>query len=63
MPLSSVESSYKSIHSTTPSPPSLCDTSSDPFHVIFPTDEMIMLFMSMEDNPWDDRHHHSIIFL
>jgi hypothetical protein len=41
MPLSPVESSYQVIQSTTPSPP-LCDTSPDLFHVIFPTDEMIM---------------------
>jgi hypothetical protein len=34
---------------------------SDPFHVIFPTDEMIMSFM--EDTPWDDGNHHSILFL
>jgi hypothetical protein len=62
MPLSPVESSYKIIQSTNPSPP-LCDTYPDPFHVIFPTDEMIMSVMSMEDNPWDDGHHRSILFL
>jgi hypothetical protein len=28
-----------------------------------PTDEMIMTVMSMEDNPWDDGHRRSIIFL
>jgi hypothetical protein len=33
------------------------------FHVIFLTDEMIMSVMSTEDTPWDDGHHHSIIFL
>jgi hypothetical protein len=54
MHLSSVESSYQDIQSTTPYPPSLYDTSPDPFHVIFPTDEMIMSVMSMEDTPWDD---------
>jgi hypothetical protein len=26
-------------------------------------DEMIMSVMSMEDTPWDDGHHHSILFL
>jgi hypothetical protein len=62
MPLSSVESAYQDIQSTTPSPP-LCDAYTDPFHVIFPTDEMILSFMSMEDTPWDDGHHHSILFL
>jgi hypothetical protein len=31
--------------------------------MIFPTEEMIMSFMSMEDTPWDDGHHHSILFL
>jgi hypothetical protein len=46
----------------TPSPP-LCDSSPDPFHMIFPIDEMIMSVMSMEDIPWDDEHHCSILFL
>jgi hypothetical protein len=63
MPLSPVESTYQAIQSTTLSPPSLYDASLDMFHMIFLTDEMIMSFMSMEDNPWDDGHHHSIIFL
>jgi hypothetical protein len=63
MPLSPVESAYQAIQSTTPSPPSLCDTSPDPFCVIFPTDEMIMSVMSMEDTPWDNGHHRSILFL
>jgi hypothetical protein len=63
MPLSLVESSYQAIQSTTPSPPSLCDSSHDLFHVIFPTDEMIMSFMSTKDPPWDDGHHCSILFL
>jgi hypothetical protein len=39
------------------------DLSLDPFHVIFPTDEMIMSVMSMEDTPWDNGHHRSILFL
>jgi hypothetical protein len=30
---------------------------------VFHTDEMIMKIMSMEDTPWDDGHHRSIIFL
>jgi hypothetical protein len=63
MPLSSVESTYQAIQSEIPSTPSLGDSSLDLFHVIFPTDEMIMPFMSMEDTPWDDGHHHSILFL
>jgi hypothetical protein len=63
MPLSLVESSYQAIQSATPTPPSLCDSSLDLFHMIFPTDEMIMSVMSMEDTPWDDGHHHSILFL
>jgi hypothetical protein len=54
MPLSLVESSYHAIQSETPSTPSLDELSSDPFHVIFPTDEMIMSVM--EDTPWDDGH-------
>jgi hypothetical protein len=63
MLLSLVESSYQAIQSTTPSPPSLYDSSPDLLHVIFPTDEMNMSVMSMEDTPWDDRHHRSILFL
>jgi hypothetical protein len=48
---------------TTPSPPSLGDKSPNMFHVIFPTDEMIMTIMSMKDTPWDNGHHHSVLFL
>jgi hypothetical protein len=47
MPLSPVESAYQAIQSATPSTPSLGDLSLDPFHVIFPIDEMIMSVMSM----------------
>jgi hypothetical protein len=57
------ESAYQAIQLDDPSTPSLGDSSPDPFHVIFPMDEMIMLVMSMEYTPWDDGHHHSIIFL
>jgi hypothetical protein len=63
IPLSPVKSAYQAIQSATPSTPSLGDLSPDPFHVIFPTDEMIMSVMSMEETPWDDGHHHSILFL
>jgi hypothetical protein len=63
MPLSPVESAYQAIQSATPSTPSLGDLSPDPFRVIFPMDEMIMSVMSMEDTPWDDGHHRSILFL
>jgi hypothetical protein len=52
MPLSPVESAYQVIQSAT-----------DPFHVIFPTDEMVMSVMFMEDTPWDDGRHRSILFL
>jgi hypothetical protein len=45
----------------TPSTPSLDELSPDPFHVIFPTDNMIMSVM--EDTPWDNGHHRSILFL
>jgi hypothetical protein len=38
MPLSPVEFSYQAIQLATPSPPSLCDSSHDLFHVIFPMD-------------------------
>jgi hypothetical protein len=63
MPLSMVESAYQAIQSETPSYSSLCDSSPDTFHVIFPTDEMIMPVMSMEDTPWGDGHNQSILFL
>jgi hypothetical protein len=63
MPLSPVESAYQDIQSITLSSPPLCDASPDPFRVIFCTNEMIMPTMSMEDTPWDDGHHHSILFL
>jgi hypothetical protein len=61
MPLSLVESTYQEIHSATPSTPSLGELSLDPFRVIFSKDEMIMSVM--EDTPWDDGHHQSILFL
>ena len=61
MPLSPVESAYQAIQSATLSTSSLDELSPDPFHVIFPTDEMIMSVMA--DTPWDDGHHHSILFL
>jgi hypothetical protein len=61
MSLSLVESTYQAIQSTTPSTPSLDALSLDTFCVIFPTDKMIMSVM--EDTPWDNGHHHSIIFL
>jgi hypothetical protein len=63
IPLSLVESTYQAIQSETPSQPSLCDTSLDLFHVIFPIDEMIMTVMCMEYTPWDDGHHRSILSL
>jgi hypothetical protein len=63
LPLSPVESTYQAIQSATPSTPSLGDLSLDPFCVTFPMDEMIMSVMSMENTPWDDGHHHSILFL
>jgi hypothetical protein len=49
IPLSPVEYAYQSIQSATPSTPSLGDSSPDPFHIIFPTDEMIMSIIYMED--------------
>jgi hypothetical protein len=61
MSLIPVESSYQAIQLATPSTPSLGELSPDPFHVISPIDEMIMFVM--EDTPWDDGHHHSILFL
>jgi hypothetical protein len=61
LPLSLVESTYQAIQSTKPSILSLDELSLDPFCVIFPTDKMIMSVM--EDTPWDDGHHCSILFL
>jgi hypothetical protein len=61
MLLSPVESAFQAIQSTTPSTPSLDELYLDPFRVIFPTDEMIMSIM--EDTPWDDGHHRSILLL
>jgi hypothetical protein len=61
MSLSPVESTYHAIQSATPSTPSLDELSPNPFRVIFSTDEMIMSIM--EDTPWDDGHHRSILFL
>jgi hypothetical protein len=61
MSLSPVESAYHAIQSTTPSTLSLEELSPNPFHVIFPTDEMIMSIMA--DTPWDDGHHRSILCL
>jgi hypothetical protein len=63
MPLSPVESAYQAIQLVTPTPLSFYDSSPHLFHMIFTTDEMIMLVMSMEDTPWDDGHHRSILFL
>jgi hypothetical protein len=63
MPLSPAEYAYQSIQLVDPSTPSLDDLSPDLFRIIFPTDDMIMSVMSMEDTPWDDGHHHSILFL
>jgi hypothetical protein len=63
IPLSPVESAYQAIQLATPSTPSFCDSSLDRFHVIFPTNEMTMSVTSMEDTPWDNGHHHSILFL
>jgi hypothetical protein len=61
MLLSSVESTYQAIQSATPSTPSLDELSPNPFRVIFPNDEMIMSVI--EDTPWDNGHHRSILFL
>jgi hypothetical protein len=61
MLLSPIESAYHAIQSATPSIPSPEELSPDPFHVIFPTDEMIMSVMA--NTPWDDGHHRSILFL
>jgi hypothetical protein len=61
MPLSPVESAYQAIQSATPTTSSCDELSPDPFRVVFPTDEMIMSIL--DDTPWDDGHHRSILFL
>jgi hypothetical protein len=61
MPLSPVESDYQAIQSETPTTSSCAELSPDPFRVVFLTDEMIISIM--EDTPWDDGHHRSILFL
>jgi hypothetical protein len=61
MPLSLFESAYQAIQLITHYTPSLGELSPNPFHVIFPMDEMIMSIM--EDTPWNDGHHRSILFL
>jgi hypothetical protein len=61
MPLSLIKSDYQAIQSATPTTSSCDELSPDPFRVFFPTDEMIMSIL--DDTPWDDGHHHSILFL
>jgi hypothetical protein len=63
MPLSPIELAYQTIQSKTNSPHSLLDTSLNPFHSVFHTDDMIMKIMSTEDTPWEDGHNGSILFL
>jgi hypothetical protein len=61
MPLSPIESDYQAIQLATPPYDSLDELFPDPFRVIFPTDEMIMSVL--DDTPWDDGNHRSILFL
>jgi hypothetical protein len=61
MPLSPIEFDYQAIQSATPTTYSFDELFADPFRVVFPTNEMIMSVM--EDTPWDDGHHRSILFL
>jgi hypothetical protein len=61
MPLSPIESDYQAIQSATPTTSSCEELFPDPFRVVFPTDEMIMSVL--DDTPWDDGHHRSILFL
>jgi hypothetical protein len=61
MPLSPIESDYQAIQSATPPTSSYEELSPDPFRIVFPTDEMIMSVL--DDTPWDDGHHRSILFL
>jgi hypothetical protein len=61
MPLSPIESDYKAIQSATPTTSSCEELFPYPFRIVFPTDEMIMSVL--DDTPWDDGHHRSILFL
>jgi hypothetical protein len=61
MPLSPIEFDYQAIQLATPTRDSLDELLPDPFRVIFPTDEMIMSVL--DDTPWDDGNHRSILFL
>jgi hypothetical protein len=61
MPLSPIESDYQAIQLATPPRDSLDELFPDPFRVVFPTDEMIMSVL--DDTPWDDGNHRSILFL
>jgi hypothetical protein len=61
MPLTPVESAYQAIQSASHTTSSCEELSPDPFCVVFPTDKMIMSVL--DDNPWDDGHHRSILFL
>jgi hypothetical protein len=62
MPLSPIESDYQDYSIGNPSiNDSLDKLFPDPFRVIFPTDEMIMSVL--DDTPWDDGNHRSILFL
>jgi hypothetical protein len=61
MSLSPVESAYQDIQSASHTTSYCEELSPDPFHVVFPTNEMIMFVLN--DNPWDDGHHRSILFL
>jgi hypothetical protein len=61
MPLSPIESDYQATQSATPTTSSCEELSPDPFRVVFPTDKMIMSIL--DDTPWDDGHHRSILFL
>jgi hypothetical protein len=60
MPFSPIESAYHAIQSATPTTSSCEELFSDPFRVVFPTDNMIMSIL--DDTPWDDGHHCSILF-
>jgi hypothetical protein len=59
--LSPIESAYQAIQSMNPLTSSCEELSPNPFRVVFPTDKMIMSVLT--ENPWDDGHHHSILFL
>ena len=58
-PSSELAPSSKVLHSFAPSSGLVDETSSDPLKETFPSDEAIIVNMSLEELPWHDSHHRS----